>query len=95
MTRRTKKDVVGEIAEVLGILPPPMSTGSTEPKDIFIAVVKVLGLGLDTAQTKPELARDIVESDGLVWGPECESRGGTVTMTGIERVAQVVARLTA
>jgi hypothetical protein len=95
MTKRTKEDVVREIAGMLGIVPPPMSTGSTEPKDIFVEVVKVLGLGLDTAQTKPELARDIAESDGLVWGPECESRGGTVTMTGLERVALVVQRLTA
>lgn len=95
MTKRTKEDVVKEIADLLGVVAPPMSTGSTEPKDIFVAVVKVLGLGLDTAQTKPELARDIVESDGLVWGPECESRGGTVTMTGLERVSLVVQRLTA
>lgn len=95
MTKRTKEDVVKELAKMLGIVPPPMSTGSTEPKEIFVEVVKVLGLGLNTAQTKPELARDIVESDGLVWGPECESRGGTVTMTGLERVALVVQRLTA
>jgi hypothetical protein len=95
MNRRTKEDVVREIAAMLGVAAPPMSTGSTEPKDIFVAVVKVLGLGLDTSQTKPDLARDIVESDGLVWGPECESRGGTVTMTGLERVALVVGRLTA
>jgi len=80
---------------MLGVVAPPMSTGSTEPKDIFIAVVKVLGLGLDTSQTKPQLARDIVEADGLMWGPECESRGGTVTLTGLERVALVVRRLTA
>lgn len=92
--RRTKEDVVREIADRLGIVPPPMSTGSTEPKEIFLATNKMLGLGLDPARTKPELARDIVESDGLVWGPECESRGGTVTMTGLERVADVVRRLT-
>jgi hypothetical protein len=95
VSRHTKEDVVREIADMLGVVPPPMSTGSTEPKDIFVEVVKVLGLGLDTAQTKPQLARDIVESDGLVWGPACESRGGTVTMAGLERVALVVQRLTA
>lgn len=95
MSARTKQDVVAEIAAMIGVVPPPMSTGSTEPKDIFVSVVKVLGLGLDTTQTKPELARDIVESDGLVWSPDCESRGGTVTLTGLERVAEVVGRLVA
>lgn len=95
MVKRTKEDVVKELAHMLGVVAPAMSTGSTEPKEIFVAVVRVLGLGLDTSQTKPDLARDIVESDGLVWGPECESRGGTVTLDGLERVLLVVRRLTA
>lgn len=95
MTRRMKKDLVREIADLLEIEAPPMSTGSTEPKAIFVAVNKVLGLGLDSSRPKPNLARDIVESDGMRWGPECESRGGTVTMDGLERVAEVVRRLTA
>lgn len=94
MTRRLKQDIVADIASMLGVVAPHMSTGSTEPKEIFVAVNTVLGLGLDAKQTKPELARSIVEADGLVWGPECHSRGGTVTTTGLERVAEVVRRLT-
>lgn len=92
---RYKKDIVQDIADLLGVVPPPMSTGSTEPKAILEAVNDVLGLGLDKSLTKPELARAIVEADGLTWGVHDESRGGTVTTSGLEKVRNVVARLIA
>jgi hypothetical protein len=87
---RLKEDVVADIARLLDISVPVMSTGSTEPKAVFLAVNELLGLGLDPRLTKPELARAIVEASGGLWAPDCESRGGTVTMEGLERVLSAV-----
>lgn len=85
-----KQDVVGEIARMLGREAPRMSTGSTEPRAIFDLVNDDLGLGLPPRLTKPQLAAAIVESTGQVWGPDCESRGGTVTLAGLLAVLDAV-----
>ena len=88
--RRPKEELVGEIAKHLGLRPPPMSTGSTESKEVFLAINRELGLGLSEQLTKPELARAIVESAGHVWWPDFESRGSTVTAGGLNAVLQAV-----
>lgn len=85
-----KSDVVRDIAAALGAEPPPMSTGSTEPKAIFCLVNEVLGLGISERKTKPELAKSIVEASGETWGASYESRGGTVTLEGLLAVRQAV-----
>jgi len=90
----TKEEIVAEIAAILGIGAPRMSTGSTEPKEIFIAINRELGLGLDAGLGKHALARQIVECAGMTWGPDCESRGATVTSQGLEAVAASVRALT-
>ena len=87
----TKEELVAEIAGLLGVRPPPMSTGSTEPRRIFELVNEVLGIGLPVEHlTKPELARAIVESAGHVWPATAESSGGTVTNTGLVAVLNAV-----
>jgi hypothetical protein len=85
-----KADVVRDIADALGVEAPPMSTGSTEPKAIFLLVNEALGLGVPSRKTKPELARGIVEASGEVWGASYESRGGTVTLEGLLAVRRAV-----
>ncbi|WP_043651527.1 MULTISPECIES: hypothetical protein [Cellulosimicrobium] len=85
-----KKDVVIEIADALGREAPKMSTGSTEPRTIFDMVNKELALGLSTELTKPQIAQAIVESTGEVWAPDFESRGGTVTLKGLQAVRDAV-----
>ena len=90
MRGQQKADVVRDIADAIGIDAPPMSTGSTEPKTIFLLVNDALGLGISPRKTKPELARAIVEASGEVWGASHESRGGTVTMGGLLAVRQAV-----
>ncbi len=90
MKGQQKADVVQEIAEALGVAAPPMSTGSTEPKTIFLLVNESLGLGISAKKTKPELARAIVEASGEVWGATYESRGGTVTVEGLLAVRRAV-----
>ncbi len=85
-----KVDIVVEIAHTVGVSPPPMSTGSTEPRAIFALVNDRLGLGLNDRLGKPELARAIVEASGATWHPDFESRGATVTKSGLLAVLQAV-----
>lgn len=90
MRRVQKEDVVKEIARALGREAPKMSTGSTEPREVFDIVNEELGLGLSRRLTKPETAQGIVESTGEVWAPDFESRGGTVTLKGLQAVREAV-----
>ena len=86
----TKADIVWHIAIKLGAEAPKMSTGSTEPREIFEIVNDHLGLGIDRRLTKPEMARQIVEAAGLSWNAHYESSGGTVTKVGLEAVLEAV-----
>jgi hypothetical protein len=88
--RVQKKDVIAEIAQALGKEAPRMSTGSTEPRVIFDLVNEELALGLSPRLTKPQIAQAIVESTGEVWAPDFESRGGTVTLKGLQAVREAV-----
>lgn len=91
MTRRPlKSQIVEEIAGLLQVAAPRMSTGSTEPKEIFLSVNDRLGLGISDRATKPDMARAIVEASGEAWSPTFESRGGTVTLDGLVAVLGAV-----
>lgn len=85
MTRRTKQSVVESIAELCGEPAPPMSTGSTEPREIFDMCAEAIGIEGPFA-TKPEAARAVAEAGGMFWGADCDSRGGTVTLRGLLQV---------
>lgn len=86
----SKAEIVKEIADLLGVACPPMSSGSSEPRRIFELVNDRLGLGLDSRLGKPELARGIVEASGAHWHPDFESRGATVTKSGLLAVLHSV-----
>jgi len=88
--KEDKQGVVRDIAVAFGREVPTISTGSTEPRAIFDLVNEELGLGLPRQLTKPQLARAIVESTGEVWAPDFESRGGTVTLKGLQAVRTAV-----
>jgi len=85
-----KSELNNEIARLLGVIPPRMSTGSTESKELFLAINEVLGLGLNVKLSKPAMAREISEIGGLGWNPSCESRGSTVTAEGLNHVLEAV-----
>ena len=90
----SKADLVRGLAATLGIVPPPMSTGSTEPKAILIAANEQLGLGHDPRLSKPKLAEAICGSAGIDWDLLCWSSGSTVTREGLRRVGLAVCALT-
>jgi hypothetical protein len=90
MSNTTKKEVIDEISSLIGVSLPPLSTGSTESREIFEIINRELGLGINDASTKPEFAREIVERAGIVWSPDCESRGSTVTLNGLQLVLDAV-----
>lgn len=85
-----KVDLVVEIARTVGVSAPPMSTGSKEPRALFVLVNEQLGLGVDPKLRKPEIARAIVEASGGAWQPDFESRGSTITKTGLVAVLEAV-----
>ena len=91
---REKHRLCFEIAFCARVPPPPISTGSTEPKKLFELVSDALGLDLDPGLTKPRLAGGICESAGLEWDSACWSSGGTVTVVGLRRVLDAVSLLT-
>jgi hypothetical protein len=88
----TKAEIVEEIALLLGVETPRMSTGSTEPREIFDLIDESLGLRimLTSNRSKPEIARAIVEAAGYPWLANFESRGGTVTRDGLAEVLRAV-----
>lgn len=87
---RLKSDIVAEIARLVGADTPPMSTGSTEPKKIFVLVNERLGLGVDPSAHKVATAKGIVEASGATWQPDFDSRGATVTRKGLIAVLDAV-----
>jgi hypothetical protein len=92
---KRKVDYVWAISSLVDIDMPHMSTGSTEPRELFVAVNEQLGLGLSPDGTKPELARGIVEASGSVWLPTYESTGSTITLDGLKAVHTAVEFFTA
>jgi hypothetical protein len=91
----TKQEIIDEICAHLGIPSFHISTGSTEPKELFEAIIDQLGLtaigkGLD----KQGLGKLIVEADGELWLPEYDSTGGTVTKEGLLAIKLAVSHLT-
>jgi hypothetical protein len=93
-----KQDLIAQIAYEVGVCAPRMSTGSTEPREIFDVVDHAFGLRIAEdfrrafggSPTKTDMARLIVASAGLLWTPTCESRGGTVTREGLLQVLRAV-----
>ena len=90
-----KKEIVGEIAALIGIEPPGLSTGSREPRELLSSINEQLGLGLRPGGTKTQLARGIVEAAGRRWLPPHESRGEVITTLGLEEILAAVGDLVA
>jgi hypothetical protein len=93
---REKQEAVSRIAQEMGVPDRRCSIGSTEPKEIFLDVIRGYGLLIDERIRKPELAEAIAHAAGLRWDDQCDSRntpsggGDTVTLTGLNRVLEAV-----
>lgn len=85
-----KEEIADCITDKLKLPRVTFSTGSTEPKELFVSIIDALGLEFQSRRNKPEMARLIVESAGFVWRPEFESTGATVTRQGLEAVLGAV-----
>lgn len=90
---RTKEEIARAITDTLGIPPVTFSTGSTEPKELFTAIIDQLTLTVDKKLSKDKLAEAIATLGGQTWDATCFSRGSTVTHEGLERVLAAVLSL--
>ena len=85
---QTKEEIAKEITTLLGVKPIPFSTGSTEPRELFICAAEILGIPILKVDTKITLAKKLVEAGGQRWMPNYESTGSTVTKSGLLAVLQ-------
>ena len=85
-----KSDVANMITSKLGLPEVHFSTGSTEPKELFLQVAHCLAIDISDVNTKPSIARRIVEVSGEIWLPNYESSGSTVTIDGLKAVHSAV-----
>lgn len=85
-----KSEVAHLITSKLGLPDVHFSTGSTEPKELFLQVANCLAIDISGVNSKPTIARRIVEASGEIWLPDYESSGSTVTMDGLKAVHSAV-----
>jgi hypothetical protein len=91
-----KAELITTICDAISVPDVGIGPGSTEPKALFIRVVERLGLRIDTALSKPEIAEQIARAAGLIWLPAMDSRGtpsgggDTVTAVGLRQVLRAV-----
>ena len=85
-----KSEVAHLITSKLGLPDVDFSTGSTEPKELFLQVAHCLAIDIRDVNTKPAIARRIVEISGDVWLPNYESSGSTITIDGLKAVHSAV-----
>jgi hypothetical protein len=85
-----KSEVAHEITQRLGLPDVHFSTGSTEPKELFVQIAEALAIDISDINTKPKIARKIVELSGQTWHPDYESTGSTVTLDGLKAVNRAV-----
>ena len=90
MNTLTKIEVANQITDLLGLPKVHFSTGSTEPKELFMQIADSLGIDTSHDSTKPGMAKKIVESSGESWHVDHESSGSTITLNGLIAVKSAV-----
>jgi DNA (cytosine-5)-methyltransferase 1 len=84
---RDKLEAVNRLSSNAGGPPESLGTGSKERKSVLVTVGRCLGLPESSfAASKPNLARNLVETMGGSWDDECWSTGSTVTLEGLNRI---------
>jgi hypothetical protein len=70
----------------------PLGPGSKEKKSALVALGAAVHLDLADVPGKVECGRLVAEAVGVPWDESCFSRGDTVTLTGLNRLIDAVAR---
>lgn len=83
---RDKLEAVRRISSITGGRPQDLGPGSKERKSVLIDLVQNLGLPIDPALRKDELAGRIARHLGMPWTTTCRSSGQTVTLDGLNAV---------
>lgn len=91
-SHRSKQEVVTAVCRIAGIPEWRVSSGSTEPRGFLLDVARRFDVPIEGKESKPELARIIVETSGQVWLPRDESQGSTVTLDGLLKIEKAVVR---
>lgn len=93
---RSKQEALDRIGELICRRSRQVSTGSTEPREVFLDVAASLGVMVDTS-SKPASAEQIARAGNQPWDETCDSRktpsggGSTVTLEGLNRVIRAIA----
>lgn len=74
------------------VRPEPLGRGSKEKRSAFEALGKSVGLDLQEVLSKHRCARAIAEVLDVEWDDECESRGDTITLVGMNRLVDAAAQ---
>ena len=83
---RDKLEAVRRISSITGGRPQGLGPGSKERKSVLTDLVQNLGLPIDPALRKDELAGRIARHLGMPWTTTCRSSGQTVTLDGLNAV---------
>ena len=83
---RDKLEAVRRISSITGGRPQDLGPGSKERKSVLPDLVQNLGLPIDPALRKDELAGRIARHLGMPWTTTCRSSGQTVTLNGLNAV---------
>jgi hypothetical protein len=81
-----KQDLLDDLCDIVGLRREPVGRGSSLPSHVFEAAARAAGV---RSGSMPEIGESIASKAGLVWGPECDSRGSlsgggsTVTKEGL------------
>ena len=94
----SKQEALDRLCDALGLERHPGITakGSSIPEVVFMRALEVTGVPCPEAGGMPAKARAVVEAAGLPWGSDCDSTqsesggGSTVTLTGLNRILEVV-----
>lgn len=84
----TKRELLQQLCEELGIDPLPLGPGSTLPAEVFrVAAGRV---GVPATGSMPHIAESIVGAAAQEWASSDWSAGSTVTAGGLQKVLQAV-----
>ena len=87
---QSKQEAVDNLHELIGITPEKLGPGSKERKQTFVSLAEALNLDVGPNKSKPEIAAFICTELGGTWDDTCQSAGDTVTLSGINRLVEVV-----